>query len=136
MINKSLGLFVLVASVCLCASQQVQTKDGALVFSVPGATMTLNATTGCGAGLSGPVSIASQTDLQWAMTTLTNATNLVNTRIDLFSDTMAAAVNTAVALAVNAAVTAAINVMMVPSPPLPILSHSSGHSIELCLSSP
>ena len=119
---------------CLCSGQQILTNNGSIIFSVPGATMTISATENCNGGSSGPTSFASQQDLQWAITTSTNATNLridaANTRIDSFSAAMKNAIDSAVALAVNAAVTVqavTLNAMMVAMPHPISASHNHAH---------
>ena len=126
---------------CLCSGQQILANNGSIIFSVPGATMTISATENCNGGSSGPTSFASQQDLQWAITTSTNATNLridaantrtdaANTRIDSFSAAMKNAIDSAVALAVNAAVTVqavTLNAMMVAMPHPISASHNHAH---------
>ena len=49
------------------SSQTVEAKDGALIWAIPGATLSFNSTSGCEGNINGAVSIVSQEDLRGAI---------------------------------------------------------------------
>ena len=64
--NLFILLTLLAQNTLSCKGQMVETKNGAIIFSVPGASMILNATESCGGGASGPMSFASMQDLHYS----------------------------------------------------------------------